>query len=105
MTLSSKSEFCFSLRRYLYIADYGNNRIVRWTTNYTAGGTCIIGCGGSAGVGATQLRSPRDLKFDASGNLYVSDQGNNRVQKYAIQINCTASKYSSSAHIFFSLTK
>ena len=44
-------------------------------------------------MGATQLKSPRDIKFDPSGNLYVSDQGNNRVQKFMIQIppNCTTS--------------
>lgn len=80
--------------RYIYIADAGNNRIVRWTGNYTAGGTCIVGCSATTGSGAVQLKNPRDLKFDASGNLYVSDQGNNRVQKFMLQLppNCSASK-------------
>lgn len=90
--------FLFLFYRYIYIVDSGNNRIIRWTDNYAAGGTCIVGCTGSSGVAATQLKGPRDLKFDASGNLYVSDQGNNRVQKFMIQIspNCsaTSSKYS-----------
>lgn len=87
------------LCRYIYIADNNNNRIVQWTTNYAAGGTCIVGCTYVAGTGATQLNSPRDLKFDANGNLYVSDQGNNRVQKYTVQyptnctVNSTTSKY------------
>ena len=83
----------FSFRRYAYIADQINNRIVRWTDNYALGGTCIVGCTNTTGTAATQLKSPRDLKFDASGNLYVSDQGNNRVQKFMIQIspNCTNS--------------
>jgi sugar lactone lactonase YvrE len=88
---------CSFFYRYIYIADSGNNRIVRWTDNYAAGGTCIVGCTGSAGVGEMDLNSPRDLKFDPSGNLYVSDQGNNRVQKYMLQLlpNCTtSSKYS-----------
>lgn len=68
---------------------------MKWTTNYTAGGVCIAGCTGSTGTGAKQLDNPRDLKFDLSGNLYVSDQGNNRVQKFMIQLassNCTYSK-------------
>ena len=75
----------------MYIVDSGNHRIVRWTGNYSAGGTCIVGCTGSNGIAATQLKSPRDIKFDASGNIYVSDQGNNRVQKFLIQTppNCT----------------
>ncbi|CAF3415280.1 unnamed protein product, partial [Rotaria sp. Silwood2] len=71
---------------YMYIADSGNDRIVKWTTNYSAGGICVVGCTGTGGTAANQLQAPRDLKFDASGNLYVSDQGNHRVQKFAIQI-------------------
>lgn len=90
-------------RRYVYIADHRNHRIVRWTDNYAAGGTCIVGCTGVSGVAATQLFNPRDVKFDASGNIYVSDQGNNRVQKFLIQIspnctNSTSSKYTFPYH-------
>ncbi len=67
------------------MTDSLNNRIVKWTTNYTAGGVCIAGCSNIAGRSATQLYGPRDLKFDSQGNLYVSDQGNNRIQKFMIQ--------------------
>ena len=85
----------FTISRYMYIVDNGNNRIVRWTDDYAAGGTCIVGCTGTTGTGATRLKGPRDLKFDASGNLYVSDNGNNRIQKYLIQStpNCSLNKY------------
>ncbi|CAF3759190.1 unnamed protein product [Rotaria sordida] len=79
---------------YIYVADGGNSRIMKWTTNYNAGGICVVGCTGTAGSAANQLRGPRDLKFDASGNLYVSDQGNQRIQKFMIQLsttNCTIS--------------
>lgn len=58
---------------------------MRWTTNYTAGGNCIVGCTGSSGSAANQLDTPRDLKFDQYGNLYVSDQNNDRIQKFLIQ--------------------
>ena len=78
------------------MADGGNSRIMKWTTNYTDGGVCVVGCTGVAGSGATQLRTPRDLKFDASGNLYVSDQGNHRIQKFMIQYptsGCSISEY------------
>ncbi|CAF1684188.1 unnamed protein product [Rotaria magnacalcarata] len=80
---------------YIYVADYGNSRIIKWTTNYSMGGICVVGCTGTVGVAANQLDSPRDLKFDAAGNLYVSDQNNHRIQKYTIQqptSSCSASK-------------
>jgi hypothetical protein len=82
------------LHRFYYIVDSENDRVVRWTSNYAADGTCIVACTSSSGIQPNELNNPRDLKFDASGNLYVNDQGNNRIQKFMIQYppNCTASK-------------
>jgi len=80
---------------FIYVADNGNNRIVRWTKNYTAGGVCVVGCSGSAGTGPTYFNNPRDLKFDPSGNLYVSDQSNHRIQKFMVHTStssCVSSK-------------
>jgi hypothetical protein len=37
---------------------------------------------GVAGSTATQLNDARSLAFDSSMNLYVTDHGNNRVQKF-----------------------
>ncbi len=78
------------------MADQGNQRIVKWTTNYAAGGVCIIGCTGTSGTDLYQLNGPRDLKFDRYGNIYVTDQGNHRILKFMIQIpnsTCPISKY------------
>ncbi len=78
------------------MADPGNQRIVKWTTNYADGGVCVIGCTGTMGIAANQLNGPRDLKFDRYGNIYVVDQGNNRIQKFMIQVptsSCPSSKY------------
>jgi sugar lactone lactonase YvrE len=69
----------------LYIADSGNN-VVREVS--TAGViTTIIGDGtpgfsgdGGPGVSAT-LSNPQGLAVDSYGNLYVSDQGNQRVRE------------------------
>jgi sugar lactone lactonase YvrE len=37
---------------------------------------------GSAGAGDGQLRAPGDLALDAKGNIWLVDQGNNRVEKF-----------------------
>ncbi|CAF3592560.1 unnamed protein product [Rotaria sp. Silwood1] len=71
---------------YIYVADGSNNRVVKWTTNYAAGGVCIMGCTGTTGTAANQMRGPRDLKFDRHGNIFVTDQSNQRIQKYTIQL-------------------
>ncbi|CAF4012444.1 unnamed protein product [Adineta steineri] len=71
---------------YIYVADGNNDRIVKWTTNYTAGGICVVGCTGSTGVANNQFNGVRDLKFDTQGNLYVTDQQNYRIQKFMIQL-------------------
>lgn len=89
--------------RYIYVADSANGRIMRWTTNYTAGGTCIIACTGTRGSAVNQLRSARDIKFDQHGNIYVTDQGNHRIQKYLIEIpssGCSSSKSTSPEQAF-----
>ena len=57
---------------------------MKWTGNYSAGGTCVVGCSNTTGAASYQLLGPRDLKFDQYGNLYVSDQANNRVQKFML---------------------
>jgi hypothetical protein len=73
---------------------------MKWTTNYTAGGVCIVGCTGTTGIGNDQLSSPRDLKFDKYGNSYVIDQGNERIQKFMIQSpsSCSTCKWIFSSH-------
>lgn len=89
MLIIKKKRLVFIVR-YIYITDYINARIVQWTTNYTAGSSCIVGCSGTIGSSATQLNAPRDMKFDQYGNLYVCDQVNHRVQKYLIQTSCSS---------------
>jgi sugar lactone lactonase YvrE len=37
---------------------------------------------GSLGSGNTQFKAPEQVAFDASGNLYIADPGNNRVKKH-----------------------
>ena len=92
MKSSAPSNKDFSFRN-IYVADGDNGRIMRWTRNSTSNGTCIVGCTGLLGSTANQLRTPRDLKFDQDGNLYVVDRDNHRVQKFLIQqSSCVSSK-------------
>lgn len=67
----------------LFIADKGNHRIVRWIQG-AATGTVIAGNSlGTAGATSTELQFPSGIHFDARGNLYVADQNNLRVQRFA----------------------
>ncbi len=81
------------------MVDQGNNRIVKWTTNYAAGGVCIIGCTGTSGTALNQLNGPRDMKFDRDGNIYVLDQGNHRILKFSIQLPATSTTCPTSEYI------
>lgn len=67
----------------LYVADKGNNRIQKWAPGAASGVTVAGDPLGSSGVAANRLNSPSGIYVDQSGNVYVADEGNNRVQKWA----------------------
>ncbi|CAF2252398.1 unnamed protein product, partial [Rotaria magnacalcarata] len=67
----------------LYVADQGNQRVIRWIQGAKQG-TVIVGGNGS-GAGANQLKVPFGLSFDRHGNLYVADSMNDRVQRFFIE--------------------
>jgi sugar lactone lactonase YvrE len=74
----------------VYISDAGNSRIRRVAADrkiQTVVGygppqdTYGAGFGGDAGPAEkAKIFSATDLKFDAAGNLYISDSGNNRIR-------------------------
>jgi sugar lactone lactonase YvrE len=68
---------------YMYILDTNNNRILRWAPNATSG-VCIAACTGTSGAQTNQLNFPTGVAFDSNGSMYVSDQNNNRIQKFQI---------------------
>ena len=72
---------------FIYVTELKNSRVTRWASQSSTG-VCIAGCSRSAGNAPYQLRSPQKLTFDQNGSLYVSDQGNHRVQKFTRIENC-----------------
>ncbi|CAF4588476.1 unnamed protein product [Rotaria magnacalcarata] len=67
----------------LYVADYHNHRVIRWTQGAKQGTVIVDGNG--RGAGANRFNYPRGLSFDRHGNLYVADAGNHRVQRFSIE--------------------
>ncbi len=76
----------------LFIVDSGNHRIVESRRNGFRL-RCIVGCSNSSGSASDKLSSPWSLSFDSYGNIFVSDWGNNRIQKFNLKTNsCGKSK-------------
>jgi predicted extracellular nuclease/sugar lactone lactonase YvrE len=69
----------------LYFTDGGNARIRRINTDgiiTTVAGNGTHGLSGDGGPAINaQLNIPSDIAIDSSGNLFIADQGNNRVRK------------------------
>ncbi|CAF4148654.1 unnamed protein product, partial [Adineta steineri] len=66
----------------LYVADAANHRIQFFLAGQFSA-TTIAGISGSSGNSATQLNRPYGILLDSQLNLYVADNYNSRVQKYA----------------------
>ena len=89
--LNSPSTVALDAFGNIYIADTSNN-VVRVVNSSTGVITTVAGTPGEPGyVGdngpatQAQLQGPNGLAFDASGNLYIADTGNNVVR----QVNLT----------------
>ncbi|CAF0917972.1 unnamed protein product [Rotaria sordida] len=73
------------ITRIMYLADYGNNRIVKWLPNAQQGQ--IIAGGNGQGTGVNQFFRPLGIKFDSSNwNLFVTDWANSRIQKFLFNV-------------------
>ena len=67
----------------LYVADFGNDRIQRFLPNSSRSSKGLTVAGGNGlGAGANQLNRPFGVFGDGSGNLYVADFGNDRIQRF-----------------------
>ncbi len=68
----------------IYVLDAGNHRVQRWTANSGAQSTLAGNKDGFGGSLNDQLQSPSAIGFDPSGNLFILDEQNSRVQQYSI---------------------
>lgn len=68
----------------IYVAERANNRIQRITRD----GTPVLKWG-TRGEGSVEgeFNGPFGIAADAEGNVYVTDQGNNRIQKFHVSRN------------------
>jgi DNA-binding beta-propeller fold protein YncE len=71
--------------RSVYVAEWGNHRVVRWLKGAEEG-TIVVG-GNEKGEQSNQFNGPVDLSFDRQNNLYVVDWDNHRVQKFDVNLN------------------
>ncbi|CAF4032888.1 unnamed protein product [Adineta steineri] len=78
ITLDWPSGIILDAEKYLFIVDQYNHRIVGSSLN---GFRCLVGCY-REGSQSNQLNQPFSFSFDRSGNMFVTDQGNDRIQKF-----------------------
>ena len=65
----------------LYIADYGNHRVV----SYLSGVSTVVAGGNGPGALNTQLSSPAGLAFDSSSNsLYIANLGSHSIVRWVV---------------------
>lgn len=72
----------FDSQNNMYVTDYYNNRVQKLTAN----GTFISKWGSSylnPGAGNGQFYAPNDIAIGFDGSVYVTDEGNYRIQKFA----------------------
>jgi len=67
----------------LYIADTGNNRIVKAHQFGATAVDNVVYVPSTTTFGGTKLSGPTGLAVDAAQNLYIADTGNNRVVEYS----------------------
>jgi DNA-binding beta-propeller fold protein YncE len=70
----------------LYVADTGNNRVMKWIIGATQGSVFAGSAIGVAGNTNELFNQPADVTLDPTETyLYVSDYGNHRIQRFRLQ--------------------
>ena len=70
----------------LYVADYNNNRVMKWTIGASQGSVFAGSAVGLPGYTNQLFNGPSDIALDPTETyLYVSDYANHRVQRFRIR--------------------
>jgi len=85
---SHPSDIAYDYHAYVYVTDTGNHCIKRQECKIFPYGVAsprvnFVNFIGSRGLGDGQFISPQGIALDRSGNIYVADTGNNRIQKFS----------------------
>jgi sugar lactone lactonase YvrE len=106
----------------VYIADYGNNRVLEYNTPFTV--TSVPGSGdttadlefgqgsgtgddfttnsaNSPSLSATSLYNPWDVTIDSNTNVYIADYSNNRVLEFNETATATSPPTNTTANLVF----
>jgi hypothetical protein len=84
INLNCPTGIVLDAEKYLFIVDSGNHRIVGSGLN---GFRCLVGCYGG-GSQSNRLYEPVSFSFDRSGNMFVADERNSRIQKFEYMESC-----------------
>jgi len=106
--LNSPEGVALSPNGRVWIADFGNNRVLQFAaptfpgTSASDTATGELGQPGTAnftengynnqGPSAVSLANPSDITFDLAGNGYVADFGNNRLNEYTVPASPTLAR-------------
>ena len=91
-TLFTPNGISFDSAGNLWVVDSGNNRVLKYAAPITTGeaATVVIGqgsfTGATPGTTSTTFHLPNGISFDSAGNLWVTDEFNNRVLEYPAPI-------------------
>ncbi len=70
----------------LFVADYGNHRIMKWVIGANQGSVVAGSASGASGSTNQLLNGPSDVALDPSETyLYVADYNNHRIQRFRLQ--------------------
>ena len=72
--LSSPTAISLDQFGFIYIMDFGNQRVQRWVQGATFGTTIV----------AASMSGPVGMTFDRIGNIYIADTSNHRVLSFSL---------------------